>query len=187
MPFKKAEQKFSGKINECVIGVGDAAITLGGEKGLPFLSGEGNAPVVGVEILDSYPEDWEQCLKDAYGDAAKDPAAWAKYVQDNTDAQFIALRLGSADPNGANNSVDNCVEIAKAVAEATDLPLVIGGCKNAEKDGELLVKVSQALAGKNVVLFSAVEDNYKAIGVAGNADGHKISGESAVDINLAKQ
>ena len=84
MPFKKAEQKFSGKINECVIGVGDAAVTLGGEKGLPFLSGEGNAPVVGVEILDSYPEDWEKCLVDAYGDVVKDPAAWAKYVQDNT-------------------------------------------------------------------------------------------------------
>lgn len=187
MPFKKAEQKFSGKINECVIGVGDAALTIGGEKGLPFLSGEGNAPAVGIEILDTYPNDWEQCLKDFYGDAAKDPAAWAKFVQDNTDAQFIQLKLASADPNGANNSVDNCVEIAKAVAEAIDLPLIIGGCKNAEKDGELLVKVSQALEGKNVILFSAVEDNYKAIGVAGNADGHKISGESAVDINLAKQ
>ncbi|MEF9918615.1 MAG: acetyl-CoA decarbonylase/synthase complex subunit delta [Eubacterium sp.] len=187
MPYKKTEQKFSGKINECVIGVGDAALTIGGEKGLPFLSGEGNAPAVGIEILDTYPNDWEQCLKDFYGDAAKDPAAWAKFVQDNTDAQFIQLKLASADPNGANNSVDNCVEIAKAVAEAIDLPLIIGGCKNAEKDGELLVKVSQALEGKNVILFSAVEDNYKAIGVAGNADGHKISGESAVDINLAKQ
>lgn len=187
MPFKKAEQKFSGKINECVIGVGDAAITLGGEKGLPFLSGEGNAPAVGIEILDSYPEDWEKCLVDAYGDVVKDPVAWAKYVQDNTDAQFIELKLLSADPNGADNSVENCVAIAKAVADATDLPLVIGGCKNAEKDGTLLVQVSQALAGKNAILFSAVEDSYKSVGVAGNADGHKISGESAVDINLAKQ
>ncbi|MDO4288758.1 MAG: acetyl-CoA decarbonylase/synthase complex subunit delta [Eubacterium sp.] len=187
MPFKKAEQKFSGKINECVIGVGDAAIALGGEKGLPFLSGEGNAPAVGVEILDCYPEEWEKCLVDLYGDVAKDPAAWAKYVQDNTDAQFIMLRLISADPNGANNSVENCVEIAKAVEAAIDVPLVIGGCKNAEKDGELLVQVSQALTGKNVVLFSAVEDNYKSIGVSGNADNQKVSGESAVDINLAKQ
>ena len=127
MPFKKAEQKFSGKINECVIGVGDAAVTLGGEKGLPFLSGEGNAPVVGVEILDSYPEDWEKCLVDAYGDVVKDPAAWAKYVQDNTDAQFIALKLISADPNGANKSSEECVEIAKAVEAAIDLPLVVAG------------------------------------------------------------
>lgn len=187
MPFKKTEQKFSGKINECVIGVGDAAITLGGEKNLPFLGSEGNAPAIGIEILDSYPEDWEQCLVDAYGDVVKDPAAWAKYVQDNTEAQFIELKLASADPNGADNSVENCVEIAKAVADAIDIPLVIGGCSNAQKDGELLVQVSQALNGKNVILFSAVEDNYKSIGVAGNADGNRVSGESAVDINLAKQ
>ena len=187
MPFKKTEQKFSGKINECVIGVGDAAITLGGEKNLPFLGSEGNAPAIGIEILDSYPEDWEQCLVDAYGDVVKDPAAWAKYVQDNTEAQFIELKLASADPNGADNSVENCVEIAKAVADAIDIPLVIGGCSNAQKDGELLVQVSQALNGKNVILFSAVEDNYKSIGVAGNADGNRVCGESAVDINLAKQ
>lgn len=187
MPFKKTEQKFSGKINECVIGAGDAAITLGGEKNLPFLGDEGNVPVIGIEIQDSYPEDWEQCLLDAYGDVVKDPVEWAKYVQDNTEAQFIELKLASADPNGADNSVENCVEIAKAVADAVSVPLVIGGCQNAQKDSELLVQVSQALAGKNVILFSAVEDSYKSIGVAGNADGHKISGESAVDINLAKQ
>ncbi|MDD4690718.1 MAG: acetyl-CoA decarbonylase/synthase complex subunit delta [Eubacterium aggregans] len=187
MPFKMTKQKFSGSINECVLGTGEKAITIGGEKGLMFLSDAGHAPAVGIEITDSYPEDWEPCLKDLYGDVMKDPVEWAKYIEANTDAQFIELKFSSADPNGADRPVDECVEIAVAVEAAVDLPLIIGGCKNAEKDSELLSKISQALMNKNVILFSAVEDNYKTIGIEANADGNKVSGESAVDINLAKQ
>ena len=187
MPFKVTKQKFSGSINECVLGTGEKAITIGGEKDLMFLSDSGHAPAVGIEITDTYPEDWAQCIKDFYGDVMKDPVEWAKFVEANTDAQFIELKFDSADPNGKDRPVDECVEVAVAVEAATDLPLVIGGCKNAEKDSELLSKISQALMNKNVLMFSAVEDNYKGIGIEANADGNKVSGESAVDINLAKQ
>ncbi len=62
------------------------------------------------------------------------------------------------------------------------------GCKNVEKDAELLAKVAEALQGKNVLLLSAKEENYKAIGAAaGLAYDQKVGAESAVDINLAKQ
>ncbi len=47
-----------------------------------------------------------------------------------------------------NRSVEECVELAKAVADATTLPLVIMGCKNIEKDAELFTKISEALAGQ---------------------------------------
>ena len=67
-------------------------------------------------------------------------------------------------------------------------PLVVEGCKNVEKDAELLPKVAEALQGKNVLLLSAKEENYKAIGAAaGLAYDQKVGAESAVDINLAKQ
>jgi acetyl-CoA decarbonylase/synthase complex subunit delta len=62
------------------------------------------------------------------------------------------------------------------------------GCKNVEKDGELLNKAAEALAGKNVLVLSAREENYKTIGAgAGLAYNQKVGAESAVDINLAKQ
>lgn len=187
MPFKQTKLKFSGSVNECSVGTGDKAINIGGEKGLMFLDDAGNAPVVGLEITDICPEDWEPCFQGIYGDVMKDPVAWAEYIEANTEAQFIQLRFVGADPNGKDRSVEECVEIAKQVEAAVQLPLVIGGCKNAEKDSVLLSKISEALRGKNVILFSAVEDNYKAIGIEGNADGNKVSCESAVDINLAKQ
>ncbi len=190
MAYKEVEHKYSGQVNECVMGTGEKAVTIGGENALPFLSDEqGHAPAVGLTILDIYPEEWEKAVIDAYGeDTVKDPVAWAKHIEANTQAQFIHLRLVSSDPNGDDNTIENCVETAVKVEAATALPLVVGGSGNAEKDGKLLEEVAKALEGKNVVLFSAVEDNYKSIGVAGGmAYGHKVSGESSVDINLAKQ
>lgn len=69
-----------------------------------------------------------------------------------------------------------------------DMPLVVMGCKNAEKDAELFSKVSEALQGKNILVLSAREENYKSVGAsAGMAYNQKVGAESAVDINLAKQ
>ena len=74
------------------------------------------------------------------------------------------------------------------LADAIDAPLVVEGCKNVEKDAELLPKVAEALQGRNVLILSEKEENYKAIGAAaGLAYDQIVGAESAVDINLAKQ
>lgn len=191
MAFKMSVQKSSGKISEVVIGTGEKAIKLGGENVLPFYSFDGdtgNVQKVGIEINDVYPDSWIDCYKEMYKDVANDPAAWAKYIQDNTEADFICLRFVGADPNAEDKSPEECAEVAKKVADAIDLPLVVAGCGVADKDGKLFAKVSEALEGKNVLILSAVEDNYKEVGAAaGLAYGQKVAAESAVDINLAKQ
>lgn len=191
MAFKMSVQKSSGKISEVVIGTGEKAIKLGGENVLPFYNFDGdtgNVQRVGIEINDIYPESWIDCYKEMYKDVANDPATWAKYVQDNTEADFVCLRFVGADPNADDKSPEECAEVAKKVADAIDLPLVVAGCGVAEKDGKLFAKVAEALEGKNVLILSAVEDNYKEVGAAaGLAYGQKVGAESAVDINLAKQ
>ena len=191
MAFKMSTQKSSGKISEVVIGTGDKAIKIGGENVLPFYSFDGdtgNVQKVGIEINDIYPDSWIDCYKEMYKDVANDPAAWAKYVQDNTEADFICLRFVGADPNADDKSPEECAEVAKKVVEAIDLPLVVAGCGIAEKDGKVFAKVAEALEGKNVLILSAVEDNYKEVGAAaGLAYGQKVGAESSVDINLAKQ
>ena len=76
----------------------------------------------------------------------------------------------------------------KDIADAVDLPLVIAGCKHAEKDAELLSKAAEILDGKNAVLLAAKEENYKTVGAAAGLAYKQIVGAgSAVDINLAKQ
>jgi acetyl-CoA decarbonylase/synthase complex subunit delta len=190
MPFKRVPQKFPASIKEVVIGTGDKAITLGGEDVLPFYSFDNaikNPPRVGVEVSDLGPNRDLPELAKFYEGAETIPAV-AKRACDIPGASFIALSLESADPNGANKPIEDCVALCKEVADVVTLPLVIQGSKNVEKDGQLLVKIADALQGKNVLLMSAKEDNHKGIAVgAVQAYGQKIAADSAVDINLAKQ
>ena len=190
MPFKKTPQTFSAAIKAVEIGTGDKAITIGGENVLPLYSFDAeiaNAPKIGVEILDTGFENAPAGLK-AFYEGCTSMADMAKKAATIEGASFICLHFEGADPNGADRSVDECVADAKAVAEAVDLPIVIMGCKNNEKDSNLFNKCSEALQGKNILVLAAKEETYKAVGAsAGLAYGQKVGAESSVDINLAKQ
>ncbi|MGN0323767.1 MAG: acetyl-CoA decarbonylase/synthase complex subunit delta [Oliverpabstia sp.] len=189
MPFNRKPQKFNASIKEVTIGCGEKAVTLGGESVFPFYTFDGdmkNAPKVGVEISDmGIPE--VAGLK-AYYEGCTTMGEIAKKASEMEGADFVCLRLEGGDPNGANKSVEELVAIVKEVADAIDVPLAVEGSKNVEKDSELLTKVAEALQGKNALILSAREENYKAVGAAaGLAYGQKVGAESAVDINLAKQ
>lgn len=190
MAFKPASQKFNAAINTVEIGCGDKKIALGGECVLPFYTFDApieNAPKVGVELTDLGVGDTIKGIADFYAGATT-VAEQAKKAAEMEGADFISIRFEGADPNGENKSVEECVEIAKAVADAVDMPLVIAGCKNAEKDADLFNKIAEALEGKNVLFLAAKEENYKTVGAsAGLAYKQKVGAESAVDINLAKQ
>ena len=191
MPFKAKTQAYNAKINTVVIGTGDKAVTLGGNNTLPFYEFDApaaNKQAIGVEISDLALEEYTQPgLKEFYA-GCDSIVAMAKKAQEMPGASFIALHFEGADPNGLNKSVEECAELAKAVADAVEMPIVIMGCKNIEKDAEIFSKVSEALAGKNILVLSAREENYKSVGAsAGLAYQQKVGAESAVDINLAKQ
>lgn len=190
MPFKRVPQKFAASIKEVTIGTGNKALVLGGESVTPLYSFDDpikNPPKVGIEIPDSGPNLDLPGLKKFYDGCSTIPD-FAKRACTAPGASFVALVLESADPNGENKSIDDCVKLAKEVAAAITLPLVIQGCKNVEKDGDLFNKCAEALEGKNVLFLSCKEENHKKVAVgAVQAYKAKIGAESAVDINLAKQ
>lgn len=191
MSFEPKTQAFNSSISSVTIGTGDKAVTLGGINVLPFYAFDApitNAPKIGVEITDHGMAAYPQAGLQEFYAGCQTVADMAKRVETMHGASFICLHFEGADPNGDNRSIEECVEIAKSVADATDLPLVIMGCKNIEKDAELFTKVSEALQGKNILVFSAREENYKSVGASAvMAYGQKVGAESAVDINLAKQ
>ena len=193
MPFNGKSGKFNAAIRTVEIGTGDKAVKLGGENVLPFYTFDApieNAPKVGVMITDLSLEEMENeaaGIKEYYAGATSF-AELAKKAETMPGADFVVLRLEGADPNGRDKSVEDCVAVAKEVGDAITAPLVIEGCKNVEKDAELFAKVAEALQGKNVLILSAREENYKGVAAAaGLAYGQKVGAESAVDINLAKQ
>ena len=190
MPFTGKSGKLNAAIRTVEIGTGDKAVKLGGENVMPLYSFDApieNAPKIGVLITDLGMENEAAGIKEYYA-GASNFAEIAKKAEEMPGADFVVLRFEGADPNGENRSVEDCVAIAKEVGGAITAPLVIEGCKNVEKDAELFNKVAEALQGKNVLIMSAREENYKAVAAAaGLAYGQKVGAESAVDINLAKQ
>ena len=190
MPFNQKPQKFNAKINTVTVGTGDKAVTIGGNSTFPFYTFDApteNSPKIGVEITDMGLEDFSPGIK-AYYEGCTTMAEIAKKAAAMEGGDFVVLNLEGGDPNGVNKSTEELIAIVKEVADAIDCPLVVEGCKNVEKDAELLPKVAEALQGRNVIVMSEKEENYKAIGAAAGLAYNQIVGaESADDINLAKQ
>ncbi len=191
MPFAPKTQAFNAKTNTVVLGTGDKAVQIGGNNVLPFYSFDApieNAPKIGAEITDGALEEYVQPKLKAFYDGCGSVEEMAVRAQSIPGVSFIVLHLDGADPNGANKSVEECTALAEAVAAKIELPLVIMGCKDIEKDAELFTKISEKLTGKNILVLSAREENYKTVGAsAALAYGQKVGAKSAVDINLAKQ
>ena len=190
MSFTPKTAPYSGRVNAVTLGTGDNAIVIGGQNVLPFYTFDApieNAPKVGVEVSDLAASwDWAG-LKEFYAGCTT-MADYAKKAETIEGCDFICLNFVGADPNGANRSVADCVADAKAVAEVVTKPIVVMGCKNLERDGELLAALAEALAGKNVLFMSAKNENYKTVGASvALANGQKLGAETADDINLAKQ
>jgi len=190
MAFKRVPQKFTATVNEVTIGTGDKAITLGGENVLPLYSFDApiaNKARVGIQITDNGYDKTVPGIAEYFA-GAETMAEIAKKASEMPGADFVSLSLEGADPNGADKPVEECVAIAKEVADAIDCPLFIQGSKNVEKDTVLFDKLADALQGKNVLLVSCKTENYKTVATSAvMAYGQKVSAESAVDINLAKQ
>ena len=190
MPFTAKSGKFNASINVVEFGTGDKAVKIGGENVVPLYSFDAaleNAPKVGIEITDFGMEHEPECIKKYYEGCAT-LADMARKAASMEGVDFLSFRMEGGDPNGANKSTEELIGELKEIADAVDLPLVVCGCKNVEKDAELFSKAAEALNGKNAVILSAKEENYKTVGAAAGLAYKQIVGaESAVDINLAKQ
>lgn len=188
MAFEAKKYAYTPSIGTVIVGTGEKAAVLGGNHTLPFYSFDApavHAPVIGMEIPDSGISAFSlPGLSDFYRGCST-PAEMAERASGLAGVSFLCLHLLGAEPNGENRSVEECVAIAVSVSEASDLPLAILGCKNAEKDALVFAALSTALEGKNVLLLSAQEENYQKIGALPGRQ--KLGAESAVDINLAKQ
>ena len=190
MSFEPKKQPYRGKINAVTLGTGDKAVVIGGQNVLPFYTFDApieHAPKIGVEISDLASE-WKSAGLSEFYAGCTTMVDYAKKAETMEGADFLCLHFESADPNGVNRSVADCVADAKAVADAVSMPIVIMGCKNIEKDGELFSKIAEALQGKNILVLSARNEDYKTVGASvALAYGQKVGAETADDINLAKQ
>ena len=191
MAFEIPKQPYSGKIGQTTIGVGDSALKLGGEESYPFHLFEGdmpNAPKIAMEIWDYDPsEEWPAAAVEPFKDVIASPDAWAKKCVEEFGADIIVLQMKSTDPNGMDRGADEAAQVAKKVIEAVDVPVVLWGTADNQKDEQVLKKISEVCEGKNLGLAPVEEGNHKGVGASALGYGHTVVASTPIDVNLAKQ
>jgi acetyl-CoA decarbonylase/synthase complex subunit delta len=190
MPFEIPKTAYSGKIKEIKLGKGDKAVTVGGETAYPFYLFEGqmpNLPKIAMEVYDMSPEDWTEAALEPFAGVTDDPVAWAQKCIKDYGAEMICLQLLSTDPNGKNRPADEAAQVVKKVADAIDVPLIVWGTANHDKDTEVLRLVAEAVQNKSLILGPVEEADHKKIGAAAIGYKHTVVASTPIDINLAKQ
>lgn len=190
MAIEIPKTTYNGKIKEIKLGQDSRAVTVGGETCYPFYLFECrmlNKPRVAMEVWDMDPVDWPAAALEPFAGVTGDPAAWAKKCVNEYAAEMICLQLISTDPNGKNASAQEAAATAKKVADAVDVPLIVWGTANMEKDTEVLRAVAEACQNRNLILGPVEEKDYKKIGAAAIGYHHTVVASSPIDINLAKQ
>jgi acetyl-CoA decarbonylase/synthase complex subunit delta len=188
--FEIPKIQYTGKIKEITLGKGDKAVTVGGESSYPFHLFEGempHKPKIAMEVYDVAPDDWADAALEPVKGVTGDPVAWAKKCAEEYKADMIALLLRSTDPNGLNRPAEEAAETAKKVVGAVDIPVMVWGSDNDDKDAEVLRKVSEVCEGENLVIGPVVEGNYKIVGAGAIGYKHTAVASTPIDINLAKQ
>jgi acetyl-CoA decarbonylase/synthase complex subunit delta len=190
MEYKAPIESYSGVVRELTIGKGEKALKIGGENILPLhFFDEGslpNPPSFALEVWDMEMEDWPEFLVEPFKDVISDPVKWAKKCEDfNVNA--VCLRLASTDPAIKDSSADEAALLTKKVAEAINVPLIVYGSGDDNKDAEVLPRVAEVCDGINLLIGPVLKENYEVVGKAILDHGHTAIAQTPLDINLLKE
>ena len=197
-PFTLPVQKYPGQIVEVTLGAtkGEGgtrgkSITIGGEKSPAFYTFENptlNSPVISLDVFDSKVP-IPKAVRTNFNDALEDPVSWAKFAVDKFGAKMITLHLVSIDPlNPKPSTPAEAAKTVEDVLQAVDVPLVVGGCGDPEKDLAVFEKVTAAAEGERLLISTVtldmdIEKSAKLI----KNYGHVALAFSPMDLNQARE
>ncbi len=195
--FSKPEEVYAGQVAEVVLGATRAEggtrsteVRIGGAKVPPFYSFEGmnpNRPAVAMDVFDM-PLTLPKMVRQHYEDVMDDPAAWAKKSAREFNADVISFNLISTDPGLKNTTPEDAAELVRDVLKAVDLPVIVGGSGNKQKDPIVLEKAAEVAHGERILLNSVSTDtDYKRVVNAALKHGHSVVAFTPMDINNQKK
>lgn len=164
-------------------------ITLGGENALPYYF-DAEMPHRNYVTMDVFdlPISMAKSVRTNYEDVMDDPAEWAKKVVNDFNADMVTIHLVSTDPNIKDTSAKEASKVVEDVLQAVDVPIVIGGSGNPEKDPEVLEKAAEVAEGERALLASAsLNLDYERIAKAATDYGHAILSWTQLEINAQKE
>lgn len=164
-------------------------VTLGGERALPYYfdSPMPHRNFITMDVFDM-PIGMAKAVKTNYEDVLESPPEWAKKVVREFGADMVTIHLISTDPGIKDTSPQKAAEVVADVLQAVDVPIVIGGSGNPEKDPVVLEKAAEIAEGERVLLASAsLNLDYERIAKAASQYGHVVLSWTQLEINAQKE
>jgi acetyl-CoA decarbonylase/synthase complex subunit delta len=170
-------------------GTRKSTITIGGESALPYYfdAAMPHRNYVTMDVFDM-PISMAKAVRVHYEDVMNDPAEWAKKNVREFNADMVTIHLISTDPLINDTPAREAAKVVEDVLQAVDVPVVIGGSGNPEKDPEVLEKVAEVAEGERLLLASAsLNLDYARIAEAANKYGHVVLSWTQLEINAQKE
>ncbi|MCL1977083.1 MAG: CO dehydrogenase/acetyl-CoA synthase subunit delta [Candidatus Bathyarchaeota archaeon] len=195
--FTSPIENYSSSIAEVKLGATKSeggtrgrSITIGGEKAPAFYTFESpviHKPVVTLDVFDMEVP-LSKAVKMHVKEVMGDPAAWAKLAVEKFGADMVTIHLISIDPLLKDASAKSTLTTIENVMQAVDVPLVIGGCGDPEKDTALFEEVSKAFPGERFLLSSFTRDmNLENIAKLAKENNHAVLSFTPMDLNMARE
>jgi acetyl-CoA decarbonylase/synthase complex subunit delta len=123
-------------------------------------------------------------VKDVLGD----PAAWAKLAVDKFGADIVTIHLISIDPLLKDAGPKAAAKTVEDVAQAVNVPLMIGGCGDPAKDADVFAEIAERFAGERFLMSSITRDmDVERCAEFIKKNGHVALSFTPMDLNLARE
>jgi acetyl-CoA decarbonylase/synthase complex subunit delta len=190
-------ETYPGKVVEVKLGATKSeggtrgkSVVIGGETTPAFYTFERptlHAPVITLDVFDMEVP-LAKAVKMHVKDVLGDPAAWAKLAVEKFGADLVTIHLISVDPLLKDASPKDAVKTVEEVAQAVDVPLVIGGCGDPVKDAAVFAEVAKTFAGERFLMSSITRDmDVERCAKFIKKNGHVALSFTPMDLNLARE
>jgi acetyl-CoA decarbonylase/synthase complex subunit delta len=117
-----------------------------------------------------------------------DPAAWAKLAVDKYKADMITLHLVSTDPLIKDTPPKEAAKTVENVLQAVDVPMVIGGCGDPQKDLKVFEEVAAVAEGERLLISTVTLDmDIEKTASIVRKHGHVALAFTSMDLNQARE
>lgn len=188
--FKPPIKQYKGEIAEVTLGATKSSggtrgrvVKIGGQKTLYYFEGGyKNKPAITFDVFDMPMPSFAKALREHWQEYWDSPAEWAKRSV-ALGADLVTLHLISTDPLVKDTPPKQAAKVVEEVLQAVDVPLIIGGSGNPQKDPLVFEEVAKVAEGEMCMLASANLDlDHKRIVDAANKYKHNVLAFTSMNI-----
>jgi acetyl-CoA decarbonylase/synthase complex subunit delta len=195
--FVPPVETYPGRIVEVKLGATKSeggtrrnSLVIGGERSPAYYLFENptpHPPVITLDVFDTRIP-LAKAVKMHFQEVLEDPVAWAKLVVDKYKADMITLHLISTDPLIKDTPPKEAAKTVENVLQAVDVPIVVGGCGDPQKDLKVFEEVALVAEGERVLMSTVTLDmDIEKTANIIRKHGHVALAFTSMDLNQARE